>query len=143
MACLRPQTTPAFAAERNLLTVAVSGAEPVNDADPRHRTEYPPRWSRVSRWVRGRACWRCELCGVKNGPPPNLLTVHHLGGNKWNLLPWNLAALCQRCHFKVQWSLDFCQSTLTDIYPQWMRAHVRDYNAWAGTKGRSQLVLAE
>jgi hypothetical protein len=90
----------------------------------------------VSRWVRGRAGWRCELCGVKNGAPPNLLTVHHLDGNKWNLLPWNLAALCQNCHRQVQWTLDFCQSTLTDIYPEWLRQHVGAYNAWARTKGR-------
>jgi len=30
--------------------------------------------------------WRCELCGVKNGIGPNVLTVRHLDGNKWNLL---------------------------------------------------------
>jgi len=143
MTCLRPQTKPAYVAERNSLTDAVSGAEPVNDAKPKHRTEYPPRWSRISRWVRGRACWRCELCGVRNGPPPNLLTVHHLDRNKWNLSPWNLAALCQRCHYQVQWTLDFCQSTLTDIHPQWMRAHVKAYNEWAQAKGRTRLALAE
>ena len=72
-----------------------------------------------------------------------LLTVHNLNGNKWNLLPWNLAALCQRCHHRVQWTLDFYQSTLTDVYPQWMRAHVRAYNAWAQAKGRTRFVLAE
>ena len=72
-----------------------------------------------------------------------VLTVHHLDSNKWNLLPWNLAALCQRCHYQVQWTLDFRQSTLTDIYPQRTRAHVRAYNAWAHTKGRTRLVLAE
>ena len=72
---------------------AVSGVEPVNDAEPRlHTTDYPPRWSRMSRSVRGRAIWRCELCGVKNGIGLDVLTVHHLDGNKWNLLPWNLAA---------------------------------------------------
>jgi len=72
-----------------------------------------------------------------------VLTVHHLDGNKWNLLPWNLAALCQSCHRQVQWTLDFCQSTLTDIYPEWLRQHVRAYNAWARTKGHTQLALAE
>ena len=39
-----------------------------------------------------------------------LLAVHNLNGNKWNLLPWNLAAFCQRCHHRVQWTIDFCQS---------------------------------
>ena len=115
-----------------MLTDVVSDVEPVNGAGHRlGASDYPPRWSRVSRWVRGRAGWRCELCGVKNGPAPNVLTVHHLDGNKWNLLPWNLAALCQRCHFRVQWTVDFCQSTLSGIYPRWLREHVKAYNAWA------------
>ena len=105
---------------------------PVNGAEPRRgASEYLPRWGRVSRWVRGRAGWRCELCGIKNGPAPNVLTVHHLDCNKWNLLPWNLAALCQSCHFKVQWTVDFCQSTLSGIYPRWLREHVIAYNVWA------------
>ncbi|WP_455363298.1 HNH endonuclease [[Eubacterium] cellulosolvens] len=121
----------------------VSGAVTVSGAAPkRHRTDYPPRWSRMSRWVRGRASWHCELCGVKNGPPPNLLTVHHLDGNKWNLLPWNLAALCQRCHCEVQWTVDFYQANLTGVYPGWLRAHVEAYDGWARNKGCPQLALA-
>ena len=137
------RTRRAPAVVRDSLAAVVSGVEPVNGAAPERRTEYPPRWSRTSKWLRGHAGWRCELCGVKNGPPPNLLTVHHLDGNKWNLLPWNLAALCQNCHRQVQWTLDFCQSTLTDIYPDWLREHVRAYNAWARTKGRVRLALTE
>src|SRR4030042_5903095 len=100
MRWLSVQTKPAIVAEKNSSKGAVSGVEPVNDAASERWTEYPARWSRTSRWVRGRASWRCELCGVKNGPPPNLLTVHHLDGNKWNL-----AAFCQRCHYQVQWTL--------------------------------------
>jgi len=55
--------------------------------------------------------------------------VHHLDGKKRNLPPWNLAALRQRCHRDVQWTLDFIQSTLTDTYPEWLRQHVSGYNA--------------
>ena len=128
---------------RNSLAPVVSGVEPVNGAASEHRTEYPPRWSRVSRWMRGRAGWCCELCGTKNRHPPNRLTVHHLDGNKWNLMPWNLAALCQRCHREVQWTLDFCQSNLTGVYPEWLRAHVKAYNVWAQGKGRTRLTLTE
>jgi len=72
-----------------------------------------------------------------------VLTVHHLDGNKWNLLPWNLAALCQRCHFRVQWTVDFCQSTLSGIYPRWLREHVKAYNVWAQGKGRTRLALID
>jgi len=137
------RTRHAYAVEISWLTGAVSGAETVNGAAPERRTEYPPRWGRMSRWVRGCAGWHCELCGAKNGPPPSLLTVHHLDGNKWNLLPWNLAALCQRCHHSVQWTLDFRQSNLTGIYPQWLRAHLKGYNAWAQTKGRRGFALSD
>jgi hypothetical protein len=70
------RTRHAYAVVRNSLATVVSGVEPVNAAAPERRTEYPPRWGRMSRWVRGHAGWRCELCGVRNGPPPNLLTVH-------------------------------------------------------------------
>jgi hypothetical protein len=31
-----------------------------------------------------------------------ILTVHHLNGNKADCRWWNLAALCQRCHLRVQ-----------------------------------------
>ncbi len=131
-------------AERDSLTDVVSGVEPVNGAEPSHgASDSPPRWSRVSRWVRGRASWRCEICGAKNEPAPNVLTVHHLDGNKWNLLPWNLAALCQRCHFKVQWTVGLYQSALSGIYPRWLLEHVKAYNVWAQGKGRARLVLAD
>ena len=103
--------------------------------------DYPPNWEDVSRRVKKRARWRCELCGAKNGPPPNVLTVHHLDGDKWNLLPWNLAPLCQRCHLRVQASVDIYQATLTGVYPRWLRVHVESYNGWAEKNGRSRLAL--
>jgi hypothetical protein len=86
--------------------------------------------------------WRCEFCGVKNGIRPDVLTVHHLDGNKWKLLPWNLAALCQRCPREAQWTIDFYQANLTGVYPGWLRTHVEAYNHWAQNKGRPQLALA-
>lgn len=58
------RTRHAPAVERNSLVAVVSGVEPVNGAAPERRTEYPPRWGRVSRWVRGRAgswCVRRDL----------------------------------------------------------------------------------
>lgn len=33
---------------------------------------------------------------------PQLLTVHHLDGDKANLAWWNLTALCQVCHLEIQ-----------------------------------------
>ena len=34
--------------------------------------------------------------------PWRILTVHHLNGDKADCRWWNLAALCQRCHLRVQ-----------------------------------------
>jgi len=65
-----------------------------------------------------------------------------MDGDKWNILPWNLAALCQRCHRDVQWTVDFYQANLTGVYPGWLRAHVEAYNQWAQNKGHPQLALA-
>jgi hypothetical protein len=105
--------------------------------------EYPPNWEDVSRRVKERARWQCELCGAKNGPSPNVLTVHHLDGDKWNLLSWNLAALCQRCHLRVQATFDFYQTALMGVYPRWLQVHVKGYNGWAEKNGRTQLALSK
>jgi len=66
---------------------------------------------------------------------------HHLDGNKWNLLPWNPTALCQRCHREMQWTIDFHQANLTGVYPEWLRAHVEAYNGWARNKGAPPTCL--
>jgi 5-methylcytosine-specific restriction endonuclease McrA len=72
-----------------------------------------------------------------------MLTVHHLDRNKWNLLPWNLAALCQRCHYQVQWTLDFRQADLRGVYPNWLQPHIKAYNDWARGKGRDLFWTAQ
>ena len=66
---------------------------------------YPDYWPLMSKQVKALAHWCCERCGVRNNedaPDGTMLTVHHLDGNKQNCEWWNLAALCQRCHLKVQ-----------------------------------------
>ena len=48
----------------------------------------------------GEKCIRCQHPDdVETG---HVLTVHHFDGNKSNNSWWNLMALCQRCHLKVQ-----------------------------------------
>ena len=48
----------------------------------------------------GEKCIRCSHANeVESG---HVLTVHHFDGNKANNSWWNLMALCQRCHLKVQ-----------------------------------------
>lgn len=53
--------------------------------------------------VREQADGKCIRCGhVHEVVTGYVLTVHHFDGNKANNEWWNLMALCQRCHLKVQ-----------------------------------------
>lgn len=58
-----------------------------------------------------------------------ILTVHHLDGDKSNLQPWNLAALCQRDHLAIQ-----SKVVMERVYPHthspWFRWHAAGYYAW-------------
>jgi hypothetical protein len=65
--------------------------------------EYPPDWPQIADHVRELAGNKCIRCGHEHDAPNGYaLTVHHFDGNKSNCEWWNLMALCQRCHLKVQ-----------------------------------------
>ena len=102
---------------------------------------YPPNWPHVARAVKELADWKCERCKVSHGNVPHVLTVHHLDGNKRNLKLWNLAALCQRCHLRIQSRVDWYRDTLDGTHSEWMAKHVQAYNEWAKEKNRPQLKL--
>jgi 5-methylcytosine-specific restriction endonuclease McrA len=93
--------------------------------------KYHPAWKQLVLAIKRRAHDRCELCGVQNGktiirPDGNwwhewyyadpediicaptgaravriVLTVAHVDQDITNNNPWNLMALCQRCHLKI------------------------------------------
>ena len=90
---------------------------------PAHKNRYPPRWPQIARGVKEASAWRCERCGAPHGSSPNVLTVHHLDNDKANVEPWNLAALCQRCHLHVQATLNVYQLPLLDHEP-WLEKHL-------------------
>jgi len=69
---------------------------------------YHPQWKIISKdIIKNRAKNRCELCNAENGKPhwktgsKVVLTVHHLDRDVKNNKPYNLIALCQRCHNKI------------------------------------------
>lgn len=68
---------------------------------------YPKNWKELSFQVRCEAGQICEICDAKNGLPHPVtkskvvLTVHHLDFNPGNNLRYNLIALCQRCHIRL------------------------------------------
>ncbi len=97
--------------------------------------EYPPEWPAAAWLIKTMAGWKCERCKHPHGPVPWVLTVHHLihhtgPRDKWNLEHWNLAALCQRCHLRVQHRVLFNRDWPFE-HSAWMAVHVADYNEWA------------
>lgn len=57
---------------------------------------------RAAREAAGNKCVRCNSPSV----PGRILTTHHFDGDKSNDAWWNLMALCQVCHLKVQAKVD-------------------------------------
>jgi 5-methylcytosine-specific restriction endonuclease McrA len=57
-----------------------------------------------------------------------ILTTHHLDGNKANCRWWNLAALCQRCHLKIQRKVDMAQIWPTE-HSDWFKVYAAGYYA--------------
>jgi len=115
---------------------------------------YPESWPDVARKIKELNYWKCERCGVRNNedfPDGTMLTVHHLDGNKFNLEYWNLAALCQRCHLRVQARVTWLplpyvftkdgQIEILQDHNYWMSKHIKDYNNWAWLNNKEPLPL--
>ena len=117
--------------------------------------DYPPYWPLMSKQVKALAKWCCERCGVRNNedaPDGTMLTVHHLDGNKMNCEWWNLAALCQRCHLRIQKTVVFFRvpeiydwetNTYSPIttYSLWMARHIKDFNVFAWLTDKARIPL--
>jgi hypothetical protein len=69
----------------------------------RSKGKYPPDWPAIAQAVKDAAGWRCVRCDHPHEVETGfVLTVHHLDLNPANCRWWNLAALCQRCHLRIQ-----------------------------------------
>lgn len=96
-----------------------------------HRSkDYPDDWKTIATRIKDEAKWQCERCNhahdVETG---HVLTVHHLDGNKANCADWNLAALCQRCHLKIQGRVKMDQLFMLEVIPVsgWFKPHYEGY----------------
>ena len=68
-----------------------------------NKGEYPENWKEIADQVKEEAEWVCIRCGHPHDPKAGYcLTVHHLDMNPANCHWWNLVALCQRCHLRIQ-----------------------------------------
>ena len=89
--------------------------------------EYPPNWAEIAKQVKDEAEWKCERCGHPHDPANGyMLTTAHMIPDKANVERWNLAALCQRCHLRIQGKVDFTQPWMFEHSP-WMQKHVDAY----------------
>ncbi len=91
---------------------------------------YPENWPEIAKAIKDEAGWKCERCGhphdVKSG---HVLTVHHLVMDKSLCEAWNLAALCQRCHLKIQAKVDMFQEYLFP-HSEWFIPHLKGFLEW-------------
>lgn len=101
---------------------------------------YTEDWRAVAYKIKERAAWRCVRCGHEHDVASGYcLTVHHIDGDKQNNAWWNLAALCQRCHLKVQATIapslfDLVPSIVSDrdrveVFAEWFRPYIAGYYA--------------
>lgn len=96
--------------------------------------DYPTDWPEIARRIKDAADWKCERCGHAHDVAAGYtLTVHHLDMNKANVADWNLAALCQRCHLRIQGKVDFAQQYILP-HSAWMVSHVEGFKRAMGIK---------
>lgn len=90
---------------------------------------YPSNWREIAYRVKDAAHWRCIRCGHQHDPGSGYcLTVHHLDGNKANSSWWNLLALCQRCHLRIQGTVFLAQGWMFS-HSAWIRIYLAGYFA--------------
>lgn len=100
---------------------------------------YPTNWREIANRIKTKAGWRCERCQHTHDVPAGfMLTVHHLDGVKTNCADWNLAALCQRCHLKVQSRVKMDQLFFDQVLPvsNWFKPHYEGFLASQATDRR-------
>jgi hypothetical protein len=91
---------------------------------PRKSTgQYPPDWDQIAEATKAAAGWKCVRCGHPHDPANGYtLTVHHLDMNPANCAWWNIPALCQRCHLRIQ--------SRVVMERQWMFQHSEWFNPY-------------
>lgn len=92
--------------------------------------EYAPGRHARHDVVRAEAGGRCIRCHhIDEVETGYVLTVHHFDGNKSNDAWWNLMALCQRCHLKVQGRVNPSIPYFLE-HSAWAKPYVAGFYAW-------------
>ncbi len=96
----------------------------------RSKGQYPPDWKQIADRIKAAANWKCVRCGAPHDPARGYtLTVHHLDLDPSNCRWWNLPALCQRCHIRVQAKVILERPWMFD-HSDWFRPYVEGYYAF-------------
>ena len=102
---------------------------------------YPSNWAYIANQIKEKEGWKCERCGHSHQPEMGYtLTVHHLDGHPANCADWNLAALCQRCHLKVQTRFNIMQLWLVEP-EEWLASHLKTMNEQQGGVNHEMVEL--
>lgn len=90
-------------------------------------SSYPDDWKRIAGSVKDAADWKCVRCGHAHEPAAGYtLTVHHLDIDPANCAWWNIPALCQRCHLKIQSKVVMERPYMFD-HSEWFKPYVAAY----------------
>lgn len=91
--------------------------------------EYPPNWEEIANAVKTAAGWKCVRCGHAHDVEAGyMLTVHHLDLDPSNCAWWNIPALCQRCHLRIQAKVVMERFWMLDHSP-WFKPYLAGYYA--------------
>lgn len=63
--------------------------------------DYSHDWKALSKKIKDRDRWTCQLCDEQRKRWGNSLHVHHIDEDKTNNHPHNLISLCAKCHHPV------------------------------------------
>jgi 5-methylcytosine-specific restriction endonuclease McrA len=90
---------------------------------------YPENWTEIANRVKDKAGWKCIRCGHPHDRESgHVLTVHHLDLNPANCRWWNLTALCQRCHLRIQGKV-IMERTWFLEHSEWFKPYVAGFYA--------------
>ena len=94
----------------------------------RFKNNYAANGKQTRYEARERAGFRCIRCGSPS-VQGKILTTHHFDGDKANDEWWNLMALCQVCHLKIQNKV-IPQIPYFFEHTEWMKPYVAGFYAW-------------
>lgn len=94
----------------------------------RFTNDYNPDGQQKRREARERAGNKCIRCASPS-VPGKILTTHHFDGDKSNDAWWNLLALCQVCHLKIQGRVD-PEIPFFLEHSDWLKPYVAGFYAW-------------